>query len=64
MRLGDVIKYIDESLVESRCGLVGTIVGLDVSEPANHTCPPIVEVLWVTGDIELVYLDEIQLVTS
>jgi hypothetical protein len=57
VKVGDLIRYSDDC--NDRLGTHGLIVGAGVGVEIE---PPIVSILWETGEIEDVFEDELSLV--
>ena len=60
MHLGDIVEYTDTTDPASSRPL-GVVLNASVVFPTGETMPPMVEVLWSPGHIEVVYEDEIMI---
>jgi hypothetical protein len=60
MKVGDLIKYSDDC--NDRLGTHGLIVDVGFTGSGVEIEPPIVSILWETGEIEDVFEDELSLV--
>ena len=67
MKIGDLIVYNDDA--NDRLGTIGLVVGTAGDGPGiadgslyGLTVPPMVNILWESGELEEVYEDELRLV--
>ena len=60
MKVGDLIEYTDDC--NDRLGTHGLIVAAVTLINGKEIEPPLVEILWETGEIERVFEDEIKVI--
>ena len=60
MKIGDLIRYSESP--SSRIGAHGLIIDIVFTGPDVEIEPPLVSILWETGEIEDVFEDELSLV--
>ena len=62
MKKGDLIIYTDD--INDRLGTIGLIVESHTAHKDGEVEPPMMTVLWESGELEDVYADELGLVAD
>ena len=62
MKVGDFVKYSDGC--NDRLGTCGLVIEVGISYKNQETEPPVVGVLWETGELENVFGDELGIINE
>ena len=62
MRVGDLIEYTDDC--NDRLGVYGLVIAAVTLIDGKEIEPPLVEVMWGSGEIERVFKDEVGVINE